>query len=56
MYIEYWGLEDDPKYLARKEAKQSMYGKYGFNLIELHDKESAESGLDNPLIFRPGTL
>ena len=39
VYIEYWGLEDDPKYLARKEAKQALYGKYGFNLIELHDKE-----------------
>ena len=39
VYIEYWGLEDDPKYLARKEAKQALYGKYGFSLIELHDKE-----------------
>jgi hypothetical protein len=39
VYIEYWGYENDEKYLARKKAKQEIYQKYGFNLIELEDKE-----------------
>ncbi len=37
VYIEYWGLENDPKYKARKEIKQGIYKKYNFNLIELND-------------------
>lgn len=37
VYIEYWGLENDPKYKARKEVKKEIYKKYGFNLIELTD-------------------
>lgn len=39
VYIEYWGYENDQKYLARKEKKIDIYKKYGFNLIELNDKE-----------------
>ncbi|WP_040853245.1 glycerol kinase [Thiorhodospira sibirica] len=39
VYIEYWGYENDPKYLARKEKKIELYRKYGFNLIELQDKD-----------------
>ena len=39
VYIEYWGYENDPKYLARKQRKIELYKKYGFNLIELEDKE-----------------
>ncbi len=39
VYIEYWGYENDEKYLARKKAKQKIYQKYGFHLIELEDKE-----------------
>lgn len=39
VYIEYWGYENDPKYLARKKKKIELYSKYGFNLIELQDKE-----------------
>ena len=39
VYIEYWGLEDQPKYLARKKEKQEVYQKYGFNLIELRDQD-----------------
>lgn len=39
VYIEFWGLENDPKYRARKEKKIDIYKKYGFNLIELQDKE-----------------
>jgi hypothetical protein len=39
VYIEYWDYEDDEKYLDRKKEKQSIYDKYGFNLIELHDSD-----------------
>ncbi|MEK8018601.1 MAG: hypothetical protein VSS75_017150 [Candidatus Parabeggiatoa sp.] len=39
VYIEYWGYENDPKYLARKQKKIELYKKYSFNLIELQDKE-----------------
>ncbi len=39
VYIEYWGYENDSKYLHRKRIKQGIYKKYGFNLIELEDKE-----------------
>lgn len=39
IYIEYWGYENDPKYLKRKEQKQEIYQKYGFKLIELEDKD-----------------
>lgn len=39
VYLEYWGMENDPKYLARKKQKIEIYNKYGFNLIELSDKE-----------------
>lgn len=39
VYIEYWGYEDNPKYLQRKKVKQDIYEKYGFKLIELNDKD-----------------
>lgn len=39
VYIEYWGYEDEPRYLARKQQKQEIYKKYGFNLIELNDQD-----------------
>ena len=39
VYIEYWGLEDDPNYLIRKKEKQDIYKKYDFHLIELSDRE-----------------
>ena len=35
IYIEFWGLENDEKYLARKEEKLRIYQKYQFKLIEL---------------------
>lgn len=38
VYIEYWGLESNPKYQARKQAKLEIYKKYNFNLIELNDE------------------
>lgn len=39
VYIEYWGYENDSKYLARKQQKIDLYEKYGFNLIQLQDKD-----------------
>jgi hypothetical protein len=39
VYIEFWGMEEDPKYAARKKAKIEIYKKYNFNLIELSDKD-----------------
>ncbi len=39
IYIEFWGLENDPKYAKRKEAKKAIYKKYNFKLIELTDDE-----------------
>lgn len=39
IYIEFWGLENDSKYNARKEQKKEIYKKYNLNLIELTDKE-----------------
>lgn len=39
VYIEYWGYENDKKYLARKKTKQDIYKNYGFNLIELEDSD-----------------
>lgn len=38
VYIEYWGLESDPKYQHRKKIKIDLYRKYNFNLIELTDE------------------
>ena len=31
--------ENDQKYLDRKKTKQEIYKKYGFNLIEVEDKD-----------------
>lgn len=39
VYIEYWGLENDPKYARRMEVKRTIYAKYKLNLIELTDDE-----------------
>lgn len=39
VYIEYWGLENDSRYLERKSKKLKVYEKYGFNLIELSDAD-----------------
>ena len=39
VYIEYWGYENDSKYLHRKAQKQEIYKNYGFKLIELEDKD-----------------
>lgn len=39
IYIEYWGLESDKQYAARKKKKIEIYRQYNFKLIELTDKE-----------------
>jgi len=39
VYIEYWGLENDPKYLERKNVKLDLYKKYEMKLIELNDED-----------------
>lgn len=41
VYIEFWGMEDDPKYDERKKAKIEIYRKYDFKLIELNDSDIA---------------
>ena len=32
-------MENDEKYRKRKEAKKEIYKQYGFDLIEVHDKD-----------------
>ncbi|MBW4650859.1 MAG: hypothetical protein KME06_19520 [Kastovskya adunca ATA6-11-RM4] len=39
VYIEYWGLENNPEYAERKKVKKALYQKYEFKLIELSDTE-----------------
>ena len=38
LYIEFWGLENDPKYIDRKKTKTEIYKKYGFSLLELRNE------------------
>ena len=38
VYIEYWGYENNEKYLKRKEIKKEVYKKYNLNLIEIENK------------------
>ena len=39
VYIEFWGLENDPKYSKRKKVKKEIYDKYELKLIELTDAD-----------------
>lgn len=39
VYIEYWWLEEDKKYIERKELKIKFYKENNKNLIELSDKD-----------------
>jgi hypothetical protein len=39
VYIEFWGMESDPKYNERKKVKLEIYHKYSFNLIEIEDMD-----------------
>lgn len=47
VYIEFWGMENDPKYLKRKKVKLEIYKKYDLKLIELGDNDI--SNLDDHL-------
>lgn len=38
VYIEYWGLENDPAYNARRKTKTEIYQRHGLKLIELTDE------------------
>ncbi|RKD90425.1 glycerol kinase [Mangrovibacterium diazotrophicum] len=38
VYIEYWGMESDEKYDARKEQKKEIYRNHDLNLIEIENK------------------
>ncbi|WP_229724638.1 hypothetical protein [Winogradskyella forsetii] len=51
IYIEYWGMEDDKKYLARKKRKLELYAQNGFTLVELNDSdvENLEENLESKL-------
>jgi len=37
VYIEFWGMEEDPQYADRKKVKCEIYQKYNLDLIELND-------------------
>lgn len=39
VYVEFWGMEDDPQYAHRKTKKLKLYGKYGYKLIELTNED-----------------
>lgn len=39
VYIEYWGMENDPKYAERKKTKIEIYKKNNIQLIELNDED-----------------
>jgi hypothetical protein len=39
IYVEYWGMEDNEKYLARKKRKLELYAQNGFTLVELNDAD-----------------
>jgi hypothetical protein len=47
VYIQYWGNDTDEQNKVRKERKLGIFNKYGFQLIELTDKEI--SSLDDLL-------
>ena len=39
VYIEFWGLEDNDKYLKRKEEKIKLYDENNINRIDLTEKD-----------------
>ena len=39
VYIEFWGMENDEQYKARKNKKIEIYKQRELNLIELHDDD-----------------
>jgi len=39
IYIEYWGLDEDKKYLDRKKKKLEIYAKYKLKLVEVSNSD-----------------
>ncbi|UTW61823.1 glycerol kinase [bacterium SCSIO 12741] len=39
IYVEFWGMEDDPSYRQRKQKKLDLYSKYNFELIEINSAD-----------------
>jgi len=39
VYIEFWGMENDPQYAERMDIKRAVYAKYRFALIDLTDAD-----------------
>ena len=39
VYIEYWGMESDPRYRDRMAKKRAIYAKSSSNLVELVDED-----------------
>ncbi len=39
VYVEYWGIEHDERYLARKHTKLDVYHRHQLRLIELTDND-----------------
>lgn len=39
VYIEYWGMDNDPRYAERKHKKKEIYAKNEIQLIELDDAD-----------------
>ena len=52
VYIEFWGINDNKKYLERKKIKQEIYKKHNLNLIELDDNhiDNLDSNLRKMLL------
>lgn len=55
VFIEYWGMEDNPRYASRKKKKLEIYHDNNLQLIEIQKKHI--SGLDDyltPLLVKLG--
>ncbi|MBV2183253.1 MAG: hypothetical protein KUL88_01745 [Rhizobium sp.] len=39
VYIEFWGMENNPRYMERKQLKLRLYKDSGLRLIEIRDKD-----------------
>ena len=39
LYVEFWGLEENSQYAARKKRKLELYSKYGLKLIEVNNSD-----------------
>lgn len=52
IYLEYFGLEDDEKYMATEKKKIAFYKSKGFNIIEVREKNTGnlEDYLDSEIL------